>query len=131
MAVSKRPRFLHLDLSIGLLECLASPRVDGPGKSEEETTRPFMTYPQKSQFITATTFYLLETSIAHAQSRGMKPLEGRIIRECVEMFLNYHKGTFHPSFSASDLPVRILRDLSFNHCLNSRFEREFSSQHSD
>ena len=114
LAVSEQPYPPLLDLSIGLLECPASPRVSGPRGSKEETAMPFMTYPQKSQSTISTTFYPLETSRAHAQRRGMKPLLiGRIIRECVDTFLNHHKGSFLLSFGASDLQVRILRDLSF------------------
>lgn len=64
-AVSQRPHFLRLDLSIGLLDGPAPPRVNGPRESKGETAMAFMTYPQKSQSVTATTFYSLEASIAH------------------------------------------------------------------
>lgn len=91
-----------------------SPRVSGPRESKEETAMPSMTYSQKSQSTISTTFYPLETSRAHAQRRGMKPLLiGRIISECVDTFLNHHKGSFLLSFGASDLQVRNLWDLSF------------------
>ena len=73
-----------------------------------------MTYPQKSQSSISTTFYPLKTNKAQAQRREMKPfLVGRIIGECVYLFLNHHKGSFLISFGVCDLQLRILPDLSF------------------
>lgn len=55
--------------------------------------------------------YIRNKQITTSEEGGSLP-EGRIMGECVDVFLNHHKGSFRLSFRDSDVQVRIpLRPL--------------------